>query len=162
MAEYREAGCRVIGVDPSPAMLAQARARLGDSADLRVIVDARLPVHDASVDLVLVSLVLHSVPHSDAVGILREAARVLVPGGRVLVVDFGTSGLRFPRGWMGRGIAVIAELAAGPRHAANALDYLRRGGLTPLVDEAGLVIQAIRPTAGGAISIAVLVRSPAR
>ena len=156
LAEYAATGCTVIGADPSPAMIAQARARLGSDADLRVIVGPRIPVDDASVDLVLVSLVLHSVPHADAVGILREATRVLVPNGRILVVDFGTSGLRFPRGWVGRGITAVAELAAGPRHAANALDYLRRGGLPALVAEAGLRMQVTRPTAGGAITIAVL------
>jgi ubiquinone/menaquinone biosynthesis C-methylase UbiE len=156
LAEYAELGCRVIGADPSPAMIAQARARLGDDADLRVIDGSRLPVDDASVDLVLVSLVLHSVSRSDAVGILREAARVVVGDGRILVVDFGTSGLRFPRGWMGRGITVVAELAAGPHHASNSWHYLRRGGLPALVAEAGLELRAVRPTAGGSIVIAVL------
>jgi ubiquinone/menaquinone biosynthesis C-methylase UbiE len=156
LSEYAELGCSVIGVDPSPAMLAQARARLGDDADLRLIDGSPLPVEDGSVELVLVSLVLHSVSHADAVGILREAARVLVTDGRILVVDFGTSGLRFPRGWMGRGITVVAELAAGPRHAAHSWDYLRRGGLPALVAEAGLEFEAVRPTAGGAIVVAVL------
>lgn len=161
LAEYAEVGCRVIGADPSPAMITQARARLGAEADLRLIEGPRLPVDDASVDLVLVSLVLHSVPRAEAVGILREAARVLVADGRALVTDFGTSGLRFPRGWWGRGITVVAELAAGPRHARNSLDYIRRGGLPSLVDEAGLETQQIRPTAGGALVIAVLA-APAR
>jgi ubiquinone/menaquinone biosynthesis C-methylase UbiE len=156
LAEYAGAGCRVIGVDPSPAMIEQARMRLGDDADLRLIDGPRLPVDDGSVDLVLVSLVLHSVTRTDAVGILREAARVLVADGRVLVVDFGTSGLRFPRGWLGRAITVLAELAAGPRHAANSFGYLRRGGLAALVESAGLEAQVLRPTAGGAITIAVL------
>jgi ubiquinone/menaquinone biosynthesis C-methylase UbiE len=156
LAEYAAAGCHVIGADTSPAMIAQARDRLGGAADLRLIDGSRLPVDDASADLVLVSLVLHSVGRDEAVGILREAARVLVGDGRVLVVDFGTSGLRFPRGWLGRGITVLAELAAGPRHAANSFDYLRRGGLPALVDEVGLEAQAVRPTSGGAITIAVL------
>jgi len=156
LAEYAQAGCRVIGADPSPAMIAQARVRLGDDADLRLINGSKLPVDDRSVDLVLVSLVLHSVPRADATGILREVARVLVADGRVLVIDFGTSGLRFPRGWLGRGITVLAELAAGPRHAANSLGYLRHGGLPALVDEVGLETQVLRPTAGGAITIAVL------
>ena len=156
LAEYAQAGCRVIGADPSPAMIAQARVRLGDDADLRLINGSKLPVDDGSVDLVLVSLVLHSVPRADATGILREVARVLVADGRVLVIDFGTSGLRFPRGWLGRGITVLAELAAGPRHAANSLGYLRHGGLPALVDEVGLETQVLRPTAGGAITIAVL------
>ena len=123
LAEYAAAGCHVIGVDPSPAMIAQARDRLGGAADLRFIDGSRLPVDDASADLVLVSLVLHSVGRDEAVGILREAARVLVSDGRVLVIDFGTSGLRFPRGWLGRGITVLAELAGGPRHSANSFDY---------------------------------------
>jgi ubiquinone/menaquinone biosynthesis C-methylase UbiE len=74
----------------------------------------------------LVSLVLHSVGRDEAVGILREAARVLVGDGRVLVVDFGTSGLRFPRGWLGRGITVLAELAGGPRHAAKLMRFSAR------------------------------------
>ena len=76
--------------------------------------------------------------------------------GRVLVVDFGTTRLRFPRGRIGRGVTAVAELAAGPRHAANSLDYLRRGGLPALVSEAGLESWAVRPTAGGAITIEVL------
>lgn len=156
LAEYTAVGCRVIGVDPSAAMIAQARARLGDDADLRLLDGPRWPIEDASVDLVLLSLVLHSVSRADAVGILREATRVLVTDGQVLVIDFGTSGLRFPRGWLGRGITAVAELAAGPRHAASSLDYLRRGGLPALVDEAGLETQQVRPTAGGAITIAVL------
>jgi ubiquinone/menaquinone biosynthesis C-methylase UbiE len=138
-------------------MLAQARVRLGDESDLRIIEGPRLPVDDASVDLVLVSLVLHSVAREEAVGILRDAARVLVAEGRILVVDFGTSGLRFPRGWLARGVTVVAELAAGPRHATNSLNYLRSGGLPALVAEAGLTPRAIRPTAGGSITIAVLV-----
>ncbi len=138
-------------------MIAQARVRLGDDADLRVIDGPRLPVDDASVDLVLVSLVLHSVPRADAVGILREAARVLVPGGRVLVVDFGTSGLRFPRGWIGRGITVVAELAAGRvtrpiRSTTCGMAACQRWRTRP-----ASTTHVSRPTAGGAITIAVLV-----
>jgi len=161
LAEYADAGCQVIGADPSSAMIAQARVRLGKEADLRLIDSERLPVDDASVDLVLVSLVLHSVPRADAVAILREGARVLVPDGRILVVDFGTEGLRFPRGWTARAITVVAELAAGPRHASHSLDYVRRGGLPALVDEAQLVTLVSRPTAGGAVTIAVLARNAA-
>jgi ubiquinone/menaquinone biosynthesis C-methylase UbiE len=156
LAEYAAVGCRVIGADPSPAMLARARDRLGPDADLRPIDDPRLPVDDASVDLVLVSLVLHSLPHDEAVDLLREAARVLQPDGRVLVVDFGTAGLRFPRGWIGRAVTVVAVLFKKQRHASHSLDYLRRGGLPALVGEAGLESLAVRPTAGGAVTIAVL------
>lgn len=157
LAEYAAAGCRVIGADPSPGMIDQARARLGPDADLRIIDGPTVPVADGCADLVLVSLVLHSVPHDEAVGILREAARVVAPGGRVLVTDFGTEGLRFPRGWIARGVSVVAEVAAGPQHASNSLAYVRRGGLAPLAREAGMDVHKARPTAGGGIVIAVLV-----
>ncbi|NNU26166.1 class I SAM-dependent methyltransferase [Isoptericola sediminis] len=156
LAEYADAGCQVIGVDTSPAMIEAARQRLGSDADLRLAEGAHLPVDDSTADLVLVSLVLHSISRSDAVALLREAARVLAPGGRVLVTDFGTDGLRFPRGWATRAFTAVAEILAGPRHAGNALAYLRHGGLRPLAEEAGLTVSAQRPSAGGNITLALL------
>lgn len=103
LAEYAAAGCSVIGVDPSPAMIDTARRRLGPEADLRQADGPCLPVADGCADLVLISLVLHSISRPDAVALLTEAGRALAPAGRVLVTDFGTAGLRFPRGWAIRG-----------------------------------------------------------
>lgn len=145
-----------MGVDASPAMLAAARERLGPDADLRLVDGPRLPIADGCADLVLVSLVLHSVARDDAVALLREAARALGPSGRVLVTDFGTEGLRFPRGWGMRGVTLVAEVLSGPTHARHGLAYLTHGGLRPLVDEAGLAILQRRPSAGGNITLAVL------
>ena len=156
LAEYAAAGCAVIGVDTSPAMIDTARQRLGPEADLRQADGPRLPVEDGCADLVLISLVLHSIPCGAAVALLMEAGRALTPTGRVLVTDFGTAGLRFPRGWATRGFTVVAEALSGPTHAANAVGYLRRGGLGPLAAEAGLTIHTQRPSAGGNITLAVL------
>ena len=156
LAEYVAAGCAVIGVDTSPAMIDAARQRLGPDVDLRLADGASLPVADGCADLVLISLVLHSIPRADAVALLTEAGRALAPAGRVLVTDFGTAGLRFPRGWATRGFTVVAEVLSGPTHAGNAVGYLRHGGLGPLVADAGLTIHAQRPSAGGNLSLAVL------
>jgi ubiquinone/menaquinone biosynthesis C-methylase UbiE len=156
LAEYAAAGCAVIGIDTSPAMIAAARQHLGPEADLRLADGPALPVEDGCADLVLVSLVLHSIPRADAVALLAEAGRALAPAGRVLVTDFGTAGLRFPRGWATRGFTAVAEVLAGPTHAGNAVGYLRHGGLGPLVAGAGLTIQAQRPAAGGNITLALL------
>ena len=156
LAEYAAAGCSVIGVDTSPAMIAAARQRLGPDADLRLADGPRLPIRDGCADLVLISLVLHSVPRADAGALLREAGRALTPEGRVLVTDFGTNGLRFPRGWATRGLTVVAEVLAGPTHAGHAVAYLRAGGLGPLVEAAGLTIHAQRQSAGGNITLALL------
>jgi ArsR family transcriptional regulator len=81
---------RAIGVDLSREMLAVARANLekaglGDcsvrQADL-----FGLPFADAEFDAVVVHQVLHYLDEPDRA--LREAARVLRPGGRIAVVDF--------------------------------------------------------------------------
>ena len=156
LAEYAADGCTVIGTDTSESMLARSRAALGPEADLRLITDDVLPVQDGCADLVVISLVLHSIPHDRAVALLREAARALAPGGRILVTDFGTVPLRFPRGHLTRALTTVAEVVAGPRHAANAWGYLRSGGLPRLVDEAGLAFASQRPAGGGNITIAVL------
>ncbi len=90
---------RGLGIDLSHEMLALARARL-DRADLRHcsvrqgdIYDLNLP-RDAF-DLVIVHQVLHFL--DDGARAVREAARVLRPQGRLLVVDFAPHDLEFLR-----------------------------------------------------------------
>jgi SAM-dependent methyltransferase len=78
---------RVIGVDASDEMLAAARARMDGVAnvDLRRGALESLPLDGATLDAATLALVLHHVP-SPALA-LTEAARVIKPGGRLLVVD---------------------------------------------------------------------------
>jgi ubiquinone/menaquinone biosynthesis C-methylase UbiE/DNA-binding transcriptional ArsR family regulator len=78
---------RVIAVDGSPEMLRTARERLRglDNVDLRQGELEALPIGDQELDAALVVLVLHYLP--EPARPLREAARVLRPGGRLLVVD---------------------------------------------------------------------------
>ncbi|MFD6274474.1 class I SAM-dependent methyltransferase [Streptomyces sp. NPDC060209] len=79
-----ELGHDVIGVDASPEMLAQARKRLPDvafhKADLH-----RLPLPDNAVDTVVCALALTHV--SDLTPVLAEFARVLRPGGSLVISD---------------------------------------------------------------------------
>lgn len=76
------------GIELSPAMLAQAQERarrLGRTADLRVGDAQRLPFADATFDTVLATLTLCSIP--DDVTAVAEMARVLRPGGRLVLLD---------------------------------------------------------------------------
>jgi len=78
---------RVIGVDASAEMLAAAGERTAalDNIELRAGSLESLPLEDRSVDAALLTLVLHHLP-SPATALV-EAARVLKPGGRLLIVD---------------------------------------------------------------------------
>jgi ubiquinone/menaquinone biosynthesis C-methylase UbiE len=80
-----------IGIDRSPEMLRLAREKLSsaglENVELRQGDMFALPLLSASADVVIIHQVLHYAQHPEAV--LAEAARLLVPGGRLLVVDFG-------------------------------------------------------------------------
>ncbi len=78
---------RVIAVDDSAAMLQAARRRLRarEDVELRRGRLEALPIDDGALDAAACVLVLHHVP--DPGRALAEAARVLRPGGRLLVVD---------------------------------------------------------------------------
>jgi ubiquinone/menaquinone biosynthesis C-methylase UbiE len=82
------ADATVTGVELSPAMLAIARKRatdLGLDADLREADAEQLPFDDASFDTVVCALALCTIPSPAAA--IGEMRRVLVPGGRLLLLD---------------------------------------------------------------------------
>jgi ArsR family transcriptional regulator len=81
---------RAIGIDQSREMLAVARTNLARSGNANVEIRQAdmyaLPFPSMSVDVVTIHQVLHYA--EDPAAVLREAARVLRPGGTMLVVDF--------------------------------------------------------------------------
>ncbi len=78
---------RVIAVDRSNDMLQVARTRLRDlpNVDVRRGELEALPIQDAELDAATLLLVLHHLP--EPAEALAEAARVLKPGGRLLISD---------------------------------------------------------------------------
>ena len=85
---FGPAADHAIGFDRSPEMLRLARAKLdGQRAfELRQGDISALPMADASADTVILHQVLHFIPAPEAA--LAEAARLLAPGGRLLIADF--------------------------------------------------------------------------
>jgi ubiquinone/menaquinone biosynthesis C-methylase UbiE len=84
----RAAAAQVVGADLSPAMLRQARRRLGVHVSLLRADAAVLPFRHGSFDLVFMSHVLLLVP--DIEGCVAEVARSLAAGGR-LVATVGSN-----------------------------------------------------------------------
>ena len=83
---------RGMGIDVSAEMLTVARTNL-ESANLRNVHVRQgdmynMPVDDQSVDLATLHLVLHY--SDDPLQVIEEAARVLRPNGRLVIVDFLT------------------------------------------------------------------------
>lgn len=74
---------RYVAIDPDAEAIRTARSR-GSHADFRVGTGEALTFGDASFDVVLFILSLH---HQDSRTALREAHRVLVEGGRLIVLE---------------------------------------------------------------------------
>jgi ubiquinone/menaquinone biosynthesis C-methylase UbiE/DNA-binding transcriptional ArsR family regulator len=94
---------RVIAVDRSPEVLKRARSLASRRKVTNVIWKQgdleKLPLRDESVDVALFSQALH---HAEDPGqSMREAARILVPGGRVLVLDLREHGEAWVRDRLG-------------------------------------------------------------
>jgi SAM-dependent methyltransferase len=73
-------GYEVVGVDASPSMVAAAR-EAAPELEIHLADAASLPLRDSSFDLALAFMSLQDA--EDLGGVVREAARVLVPGGRL-------------------------------------------------------------------------------
>ncbi len=78
---------RVHGFDESPEMLAIARQNLAafPNVELREAAGDKLPVPDRSFDAVFANMYLHHAP--DPLRAIAEMARVLRPGGRLVIMD---------------------------------------------------------------------------
>lgn len=108
-----------LGVDASRAMLALARSRLAKTGFSHLSVRQadmyRLPLLQGF-DVVVVQMVLHYA--EDPAAVLAEAARVLAPGGRLVVVDLAehdreSLGDRLAHRWPGFSDDTMYDLLAG-------------------------------------------------
>ncbi len=140
----RAAGRRAVGTDLAVGMVRRAQ-RHGHAAAASDV--TALPFPDATFSAVTAMLVLHLVP--DARAALAELARVLLPGGRLVVVTQGVTwdepvarALSANRGYSG----ISHEFVVGSARSGVAHRRWTSEGLATSFEEAGFT--AVRITAG--------------
>ena len=82
---------RVAGVDPGTQQIARARAkaaRCDVPIEFQIGLIEQLPFPDQTFDVVLSTLMMHHLPNTLKCQGLAEIARVLKPGGRLVIADF--------------------------------------------------------------------------
>ena len=132
-----ERGAWAVGIDADRAMLEAAFVRSARNRGQRPrFVEGRieqLPFPDGSFDVVVIVTVLCLV--ADRAGAVREAARILRPGGRFVIGDLGRwsawAARRRVKAWLGSKLWQSA-------HFATAC------GLSHLVERSGLIVEAVR------------------
>jgi demethylmenaquinone methyltransferase / 2-methoxy-6-polyprenyl-1,4-benzoquinol methylase len=96
----RRHGCRVVGIDQSPEMLAEGRRRvdaagLGGRVELREGRAEDLPFGDEAFDGLTFTYLLRYV--DDPAAAMRELARVVRPGGKIAMLEFSVPSRPLPR-----------------------------------------------------------------
>jgi ubiquinone/menaquinone biosynthesis C-methylase UbiE len=146
------AAATVTGIELSPAMLAIARQRaadLGRPVDLREGDAAHLPFDDGSFDAAVCTLSLCSIP--DPATAIGEMRRVLVPGGRLLLLDH--VGSTWPPIYAAQWLVERLTIRIAGEH------FTRRQ--LPLVEAAGFEVVEVERLKAGTVE-RVLARKPSR
>ena len=138
----------VMAIDGDPDAQALARRKPGaDRVDWRAGLAQSLPLPDASADRVVMSLLLHHLAPDAKRTALREAHRILRPGGQLHIADWGSPGDPLMRAAF-LALQLIDGFAGTRDHAA--------GRLPSLIAQSGLIdvtIHTRRRTAWGHLEL---------
>jgi SAM-dependent methyltransferase len=132
VARYLSPGGSITGVDPGSQQIDRARAKAARrhapqvSIDFKIGVIERLPFPDQTLDVVFSTLMLHHLPTPLKRQGLAEIARVLKPGGRLVIADFAHKQERTGR---------AARFPAGGSRPRNLEALLQEAGFVQLVTE---------------------------
>jgi ubiquinone/menaquinone biosynthesis C-methylase UbiE len=137
---FASAADRALGIDRSPEMLRLARAKLAEAGlgavELRQGDMYSLPLKAESADTVIIHQVLHYAQNPAAA--VAEAARLLSPGGRLLIVDFAPHEREELRG----------------EHAHVRLGFADEA-MVRLMEEAGLDGRVVEHLEGGELTVTI-------
>jgi len=140
-AKARYPTAHLIGVDPDERALQVARHKIALHQIEVEVIQARaehLPFPTSSFDIVMSTLVFHHLPTEIKQRAMQEIYRVLTPGGRFLLADFGRA----------EGLLLSTFFALGRLVQADEARYIQdnKAGKLPLfLKEVGFAVQELLP-----------------
>lgn len=160
-------GGLVIHTDINEAMLLEGRNRLldkGVSLPTAVCDAEQLPFANASFDVVSVAFGLRNMTHKDAA--LREMARVLKPGGKLLVLEFSKVAAPLEKAYDWYSFNVLPKIGQWVAGDAASYRYLAESirmhpgpaELKALMQKNGFGHVDIHPLTGGVVALHVGIR----
>jgi ubiquinone/menaquinone biosynthesis C-methylase UbiE len=126
---YGERAEIVIGIDPSPHLLAMASRRAEAArvrAELLQASATAIPLADDTIDTIVMTWTLCSIP--DPLTALREMRRVLKPDGRLLFIEHGLSPEEDVQRWQHRLTPMWGHMSGGCHLDRKMDDLIRSAG----------------------------------
>ncbi|MDR3639704.1 MAG: C-GCAxxG-C-C family (seleno)protein [Humidesulfovibrio sp.] len=170
------AGLTVFAVDQSPEMLARLRSKFASVGRLFALEGAaeRLPLPEASVDFVFANMFLHHV--DDPRAAIAEMARILRPGGRVVITDLDSHTHQFlltehhdrwagfrraeVSAWLAAvGLTAVAVDCCGENCCADSCDGADQAAIGIFAASATRPVLGIRPADADPLAVAGFARS---
>jgi ubiquinone/menaquinone biosynthesis C-methylase UbiE len=150
------AGIHATGLDLAEAMVASARRRGGLNTEYVLGSAYELPFPDGSFDASLLVLAMHEHSEDERAIMLREALRVLRPGGAFVLAEYTEP--PHPRAHIPWQMIRLIESVAGGEHSSGFRDFVARGGLDGVIARHDLEVLSKTASHFGAIGIAVVRR----
>ncbi len=154
--QYQKAGCNVFGIDSAPAMLSVSKNKLCGRAELLLGDATKMEYPSDFFDMVIAMLTLHEMPDIVRPKVFDEMIRVLKMEGRILIIDYHPSALKFHKGWMHKSVIFFFEIMAGLEHFNNFRNFIATNGISGLADSRNLNIEKAKIVSGGNLGIYVL------
>ena len=141
LQHYQPYECEIYGIDLSPSMIAAAKDKFGDEADLRLGDASKMPYPDDYFDLVVTMLTLHEMEPEIRSRTFSEMLRVNKPNGRLLLTDFHYGKAESPIDLAYKAFRFFGEMSSGRDHFRNFRNFIANRGLRFLIESNGLHIR---------------------
>ncbi len=131
-----EKAIRVVGIDLSQSMINNAliikeKRSIGNADFFRMDATRLEQFHDGEFDVSTISMAIHQFPRELRLAVLRELKRI---SREIIIADYAYP---FSHGFSGMTARAI-ERFAGREHHRNFRSFIDNGGLSPLLESAGL------------------------